>query len=137
MAAHSSRYAVLPVCAEEQQRGECERKKRRWDSGGCPTCPLVIHIHNAPGDANTTNAGPGTPSTPHMIFPTSPTFEFQAMRDDTVRAYVMWQRSKIRSQEQRGYYDQAGDLTLDHGFDLDLVYTNREGTAVFIKAMAY
>ena len=61
--------------AEEQQRGERERKRRRGDSGSRAASPPAIHIHNLPGgDANATKYAPGTPSTPEMVFPTSPVF---------------------------------------------------------------
>ncbi|KAG9249981.1 uncharacterized protein F5Z01DRAFT_731324 [Emericellopsis atlantica] len=113
--------------AEEQQQGERKRKRQCRDSGSRSASPPVIHIHNIPSDADATRYGTEIPSTPEMVFSTSPTFDFQALRDDTVKAYVAWQRSKIGCQEQEGHFNQVQELTLDHGLDLDLdmVYTNR------------
>jgi hypothetical protein len=129
---HSMRtHNDMPKCirqelyAEEQQQGERKRKRQSKDSGSPSSSPPVIHIHNIPGDADATRYGTGIPSTPEMVFPTSPTFDFQGLRDDTVKAYVAWQKSKVRCQEQKGHYNQIQDLTLDQGLDLDIVYTNR------------
>lgn len=110
--------------AEQQQQAERERKRRRHDSDSCPTGLPVIHIHNAPSNANA-GASSSIPSTPEMVFPTSPTFDIQGSREDAVKAYVVWQCSKVSSQEQKSFYDLAQSLTLDHGICLYMIYTNQ------------
>ncbi|EHK19828.1 uncharacterized protein TRIVIDRAFT_68184 [Trichoderma virens Gv29-8] len=110
--------------AEQQQQAEREHKRRRRDSDSCPTGFPVIHIHNAPSNANA-GASSSILSTPEMVFPTSPTFDIQGSREDAVKAYVVWQCSKVSSQEQKSSYDLAQSLTLDHGLCLYMVYTNQ------------
>jgi hypothetical protein len=56
--------------AEEQQQGERDRKRKRRDSCSYMNGPPAIHIHNAPGESISTKGPVGTPSTPHMVFPT-------------------------------------------------------------------
>lgn len=46
-------------------------------------------------------------------------------REDAVKAYVVWQCSKVSSQEQKSSYDLAQSLTLDHGICLYMIYTNQ------------
>jgi hypothetical protein len=120
--------------AEEQQRGERERKRRRRDSGSRAASPPAIHIHNLPGgNANAAKYIPGTPSTPEMVFPTSPAFQVSGPRDGAVEAYVEWQQLKVNSQEQKNQYGWARDLTLEHGLSLEMLYCNRGRYFQFLK----
>ncbi|KAH6988825.1 hypothetical protein BKA56DRAFT_611113 [Ilyonectria sp. MPI-CAGE-AT-0026] len=119
--------------AEEQQQGERTRKQKRRDSGSSSVGLPVIHIHNASGDASVTKAGPGIPSTPDMIFPTSPSFHVQGSREDMVKAYVVWQQSQVSSQEQKGSYSLVQDLTLNEGLSLEMVYCNQKRFFRFYK----
>lgn len=47
-------------------------------------------------------------------------------REDAVEAYCEWHCSKVRREEQKQQYQLARDLTLDRGFDLELVYQDND-----------
>lgn len=47
-------------------------------------------------------------------------------REDMVRTYSAWQRSQVSTEEQKGHYERAEQLTLDHCFDLDMLRSNQE-----------
>lgn len=46
-------------------------------------------------------------------------------REDLVRAYGVWQRLQV-SEEQKGWYDMMQHLTLERGYDLDIIASNPE-----------
>ncbi|PTB49516.1 hypothetical protein M431DRAFT_500287 [Trichoderma harzianum CBS 226.95] len=108
----------------ERIREELHAEQQQQAERDCPTGLPVIHIHNAPSNANA-GASSSIPSTPEMVFPTSPTFDIQGSREDAVKAYVVWQCSKVSSQEQKSFYNLAQSLTLDHGICLYMIYTNQ------------
>ncbi|KAI5465215.1 hypothetical protein BGZ63DRAFT_173395 [Mariannaea sp. PMI_226] len=113
--------------AEEEQQAERSRKRRRDEAGssyaaGAP----AIHIHNAPGDANAVYTGSYIPSSPSIIFPTSPAFDFEESRDNVVKAYVEWQQSKVSSQKLKSSYSLIEVLTLDYGLSLEMIFANQK-----------
>lgn len=46
-------------------------------------------------------------------------------REDLVRAYGLWQRQLV-SEERKGWYDMMQHLTLERGYDLDIIASNPE-----------
>jgi hypothetical protein len=64
-------------------------------------------------------------STPQPPLPLS----IPGLRDDAVGAYCEWHCSKVRSLDQKQQYELARDLTLERGFDLELVH--EDGDARF------
>jgi hypothetical protein len=48
------------------------------------------------------------------------------LRDDAVEDYCKWHCSKVRSRNQKQQYELACALTLEKGFDLELVYEDSE-----------
>ncbi|KAK0761663.1 LOW QUALITY PROTEIN: hypothetical protein N5P37_005645 [Trichoderma harzianum] len=124
-------YAIKALIAGETGKHtitERKRKRQQRDLDSCPTGFPIIYIHNALSNTNT-GASSSIPSTPKIVFPTSPTFNIQGSREDAVKAYVVWQCSKVSSQEQKSSYDLAQSLTLDHGLCLYMVYTNQRSSA--------
>ena len=66
------------------------------------------------------------PPTPRIVFPTSPLWEIDLPREDAVKAYSAWQRSQVRTEEQKESYSLNEDLTLANCFDLDMLASNQE-----------
>lgn len=113
---------------ERKERQRQTRKRKRRDSDGSLHEMSMIRCHTcAPVVGTATNV----PSTPRMVFPTSPTVELNLPRDDAVRAYNQWQRSQVTTEEQKQYYDMALELTLAHCYDLNVLAVNRERMSRF------
>ncbi|KAF5658009.1 hypothetical protein FHETE_10112 [Fusarium heterosporum] len=51
---------------------------------------------------------------------------FDMPREDEVVAYSTYQRSRVRTKEQKEHYTSAQELTLAHCFDLDMLASNQE-----------
>lgn len=107
---------------EEREQREKSRKRKRRDSDGSSHDRRMIHCRCTPINTAAVDA----PSTPRMVFPTTPVVELNMPREDAVRAYNQWQRSKVSTEEQKQYYDSALDLTLAHCYDLKLLAANQE-----------
>lgn len=50
-----------------------------------------------------------------------------------MRAYSVWQRSQVGSEEQKESYDMVQELTLAHCSDLDMLASNQERMYRFYK----
>lgn len=61
-----------------------------------------------------------------MVFPTSPITGLDLPREDVVKAYSLWQRSYVRMEEQKEYYDMAEESTLEHCYDLNMIAINQD-----------
>lgn len=112
---------------EERKRreGEKEHKRRRRDSSGSLTilpCQQCAH-----------SVSVATPSTPKMVFPTSPLFSFDMPREVVIAAYSGWQRSQSKSSEQKAYYDLIEELTIAKGYTLDMNACNQERMCMFYE----
>lgn len=110
---------------EREKEREKERKRRRRDSSGSLTilpCQQCLHGASNP-----------IPSTPKMVFPTSPIFTFDMPREDVIVAYSVWQRSQSRSDEQKAFYDLAEELTIAEGYTLDMIACNQERICKFYE----
>lgn len=108
----------------EQREKEQRRKRRRRDSDGSAAGVTGMQCLHCTTQGLHTVTNP--PSTPKMIFPTSPLLGFGGSREDEVRAYSAWQQCQVSTKEQKDYYDMALELTLAHGFDLDMLASNQE-----------
>ncbi|KAM0390251.1 hypothetical protein ACHAPZ_011622 [Fusarium culmorum] len=106
---------------EEREQKERERtqgrKRRRQGSDGSPAGSTVVHCHQGSSD---------DPPTPKMIFPTSPLLRSDLPREEGVRAYSVWQRSQVSTEEQKNHYTSAEELTLMHCLDLGILASNPE-----------
>ena len=113
---------------EQKERNKMQsRKRKRRNSDGSSHEMRMIHCHCAP--VHTAAIDP--PSTPRMVFPTTPVVELNMPRDDAVRAYNQWQRSQVRTEEQKQYYDMAQEMTLEHCYDLNVLAVNQERMYMF------
>lgn len=74
-------------------------------------------------------SGPPTGATgvspPKLVFPTTRLMGYDKPREDLVRAYGVWQRRQV-SEEQKGWYEMMQHLTLERGYDLDIIASNPE-----------
>ncbi|KAH7188005.1 hypothetical protein DER44DRAFT_816379 [Fusarium oxysporum] len=111
---------------EEREQKERERtqgrKRRRRGSDGSSAGPTVVHYHQGSSDG---------PPTPKMIFPTSPLLRSDLPREEGVRAYSVWQRSQVSTEEQKNHYTSAEELTLMHFLDLGILASNPERMFMF------
>ena len=55
-----------------------------------------------------------------------PYLSIPGLRDDAVEAYYEWHCSKVRSQDQKQYYELTRDLTLGRGLDLELIHKDND-----------
>ena len=58
--------------------------------------------------------------------PPSLAISVPGFREDAVEAYCEWHCSKVRREDQKEQYRLARDLTLDRGFDLELLHENND-----------
>lgn len=107
---------------EEQHNLNRKRKQQGSDSFPASHSPMIInnYIPVHPGQAPV-----GSNRATHLMDcsssqPLSP-LHIPGLRDDAVRAYCEWHCSKVRSQNQKQQYELARELTLERGFDLELI----------------
>ncbi|KAH7112246.1 hypothetical protein B0J13DRAFT_590914 [Dactylonectria estremocensis] len=108
----------------EQREKEQRRKRQRRDSDGSSVHMTTTHCHRCAS---------GGLDTPTMVFPTSPLMDSDLSREDAVTAYSVWQRSQVSTEEQKESYDSVQELTLAHGFGLDMLASNQERMYQFYK----
>ncbi|KAI9155809.1 hypothetical protein HJFPF1_08398 [Paramyrothecium foliicola] len=109
---------------EQKERDRARRSKRRRresDVSSADLTSVLCHSCALPS-INTTLV----PTTTRLVFPTSPLVGPDLSREDMVRAYSVWQRLQVSTEEQKGHYDRAQALTLEHCFDLDMLGSNQE-----------
>jgi len=113
--------------AEEQQQSN--RKRKRLDSGLYSTDhpPMVInnYIPTHLSQAVTGFSGSSMDLTVRSSLRSS-SLSIPGMRDDAVDAYCRFHCSRVKSQAQKQNYELARDLTLERGFDLDLIYEDND-----------
>lgn len=112
--------------AEEQQYSD--RKRKRRDSGPYPTGPPMVinnYIPAYPGQA-VTDSNMSVMDSVTRSSSASSSLSIPGLRDDAVEAYCVWHCSKVRRQDQKQQYELARDLTLDRGFDLELVHEDND-----------
>ncbi|KAK4071308.1 hypothetical protein Purlil1_13462 [Purpureocillium lilacinum] len=122
----------LQLHAEARDRPD--RKRKRNNSASTPTgqSPMIINNYiPAHHDAvsqnkldNWTDAALASRATPEQAS-IPPLLKVPGLRDDAVMEYCRWHCSKVRRTDQKIHYALARDLTLDHGFDLELVYESK------------
>ena len=95
--------------AREERDGR--RKRRRRDLEGAAT--TLSHVNE------------NAVSPPKLVFPAKRLMGYDKPREDLVRAYGVWQRPLV-SKEQRGWLDMMQHLTLERGYDLDIIASNPE-----------
>lgn len=112
--------------AEEQQHSD--RKRKRRDSGSYPTghYPMIInnYIPAYPGEVVTGSDMSAPDLATGLSLRSSLTT--LGLRDDAVKAYREWHCSKVRSRDQKQQYEVACDLTMDRGFDLELLHEDND-----------
>ncbi|KAF4772716.1 hypothetical protein HER10_EVM0004022 [Colletotrichum scovillei] len=109
--------------AQEQQG----RKRKRQDSGSDSAghVPVIIHNHIpdyvAASDRMSPDLGSpvGPPARPLPLC-------VDGLRDDAVEAYCKWHCSKVRSLNQKRYFQLAYNLTIERGLDLELVHEDND-----------
>ncbi|RFN43710.1 hypothetical protein FIE12Z_12052 [Fusarium flagelliforme] len=113
---------------EEREQDEREkisgRKRQRRGSDGSAVRITQVHCHQC---ANS------IPPSPQTNFPTTSLVDFDMPREDEVVAYSTYQRSRVRTKEQKEHYTSAQELTLAHCFDLDMLASNQEKMFRFYK----
>jgi hypothetical protein len=105
--------------AEEQQQLDRKRKRRNSDSSPAGPTPMIINNYIPVSSGQAMSGGSNGPSRP-------PCPSVPGLRDDAVEAYCEWHCSKVRRQDQKQHYELARDLTLERGFDLDLIYEDND-----------
>jgi hypothetical protein len=119
---------------EEMQQKERDRvqsrKRKRGDSSGSSRGMTMIHCQCALSHAPSSNS----PSTPRMVFPTSPVVELSLPKDEAVKEYTKWQRSRVAAEDWKQNYDRAQELTLSHGYSLNVIAVNQERMSKFLTS---
>ena len=65
-----------------------------------------------------------------------PCLSIPRLREDAVEAYCEWHCSKVRRLDQKQQYELARDLTLERGFDLELIHEDN-GQKLFDEILEY
>ncbi|KAE9565849.1 hypothetical protein CGMCC3_g17975 [Colletotrichum fructicola] len=109
---------------EEREQREKERssrrKRTRRDSDLSSSDVRFVQCHPCVGGASK------TPASPRLVFQSTPLQRMGLPREDAVRAYSTWQQSQVSTDEQKDHYAMARDLTLAHGYDLNMLAANQE-----------
>lgn len=93
---------------EAREKNErCERRRRNIEGAAAPL----------------TGVSEGRISPPKLVFPTKRLMGYGKSSKYHVQAYGVWQRS-LRSEEQKGWFDLMVHLTLERGYDLDIMASN-------------
>jgi hypothetical protein len=113
--------------AEEQQHLDRKRKRRHSDSSPAGHTPMIINNY-IPVSPSPALSGGSKRSTLDVANGSArrPCLSILGLRDDAVAAYCEWHCSKVRSQDQKQHYGLARDLTLERGFDLDLIHEDND-----------
>jgi len=122
-------HADVPVTirkqlyAEEQQRAAHQRR-----SSGSKLPP--IHITNVvPGSSPPSAVIASALDTPTSWGPRKPScLSIPGPRDGAVSQYVTWQKLQVSSETLQNEFDKTGDITLEEGLDLELVYERQDYT---------
>ncbi|KAF4921419.1 hypothetical protein CGCF245_v015591 [Colletotrichum fructicola] len=93
-------------------------------------------LNSLPGNRDaTTGSGAGRiapdRASPDLGSPVSPPPRplplcVDGLRDDAVEAYCKWYWSKVRSLNQKRYFELAYNLTIERGLDLELVHEDND-----------
>jgi hypothetical protein len=110
------------------REGSQGRKRRRRDSNDSLAGQTVIHGHQCPKSS---------PSTPKMGFPASPLMIPDLPREEGLRAYSIWQRSRVNTEEQKEHFKSAEALALKECLDLSILAHNPERMFHPASSMAY
>lgn len=60
------------------------------------------------------------------MFPTTPMVQTDLSREELVGQYTLFQQSRVSTEKQKDDYSNAGDLTLERCWDLDLIASNEQ-----------
>lgn len=104
--------------ADEQQRHK--RKRGGSEPGGHASTIIQNYIPGYPCQ-DMSGSAPVLSSTASSRLIRLLPLGVPGLRDDVVGAYRDWECSKVRSEAQKQHYELAHDLTLERGFDLELV----------------
>ncbi|EXU95344.1 hypothetical protein X797_011592 [Metarhizium robertsii] len=105
----------LRVENEEKQRmKDQQRKRKRHDSESVSSGPC----HGQPCPLG------GRPTTPEVVFPTSPLIALLEPRRDFLRAYDVWQIHQA-SDDEKESYKRIEQLNLERKYDLGMIVSNQ------------
>lgn len=99
---------------EKQRMKNQQRKRKRHDSESVSSGPC----HGQPCPLG------GRPTTPEVVFPTSPLIALLEPRRDLLRAYDVWQIDRA-SDDEKESYKRIQQLNLERKYDLEMIVSNQ------------
>lgn len=100
---------------EKQRQNDRRRKRKRPDSDSISTS--ICHPDQCPFG--------GRPSTPEVIFPTSPLIALGEPRRGLLKAYDVWQICQA-SDDEKESYKRIQNLNLERKYDLEMIASNKQ-----------
>ncbi|KID82006.1 hypothetical protein MGU_10660 [Metarhizium guizhouense ARSEF 977] len=100
---------------EKQRQNDRRRKRKRRDSDSISTS--ICHPDQCPFG--------GRPSTPEVIFPTSPLTALGDPRRGLLKAYDVWQICQA-SDDEKESYKRIQNLNLERKYDLEMIVSNKQ-----------
>ena len=113
------------ILDEEREREERERKEREKDRDRqrrvTDETLFAVPYHPVAHGVASNN-----PTTPKMVYPTTPLVRLDMSSEAAVTAYSVWQRSQVSTDDQKAYYSLAEEVTIANGCTLDLIASNQD-----------